>query len=231
MDFYKQRSTWWSGNCYHKEQLMAILDSPDVRAYAYICHDKCKNEKGENLKSHYHFLVQMTHEQRGSWFKAFNSEDMGIVFIEPTRSPIDAYKYLIHDTEKCRKEGKFLYPENERISTIEDFTGDEKDENENLELLNDISLRIDEKITWQEFIARKPKRIHMMSNIKTTYDLFYFERHGIRYFDKNTFYDRPHNFRPPTPPRLAPPAVPALPKTDKAVLTPIPPEDAESLPW
>jgi hypothetical protein len=179
MEFYKQRSTWWSGNCYHKEQLDAILGSPDVRAYAYILHDKCKNEKGENLKPHFHFLLQFTQTQRGSWFKAFTSEDMGIVFIEPTRSPIDAFNYLIHDTEKCKKEGKHLYDQSERISTIEDFKAEER-EDEHIGLFNDIIELLDDKILWFDLLQRKPKRIHMIANIKVAYDLLKTERYTQR---------------------------------------------------
>jgi hypothetical protein len=40
MDYYKQRATWWSGTCYHKEQLNHIISSTDIKAYAYILHDK-----------------------------------------------------------------------------------------------------------------------------------------------------------------------------------------------
>jgi len=175
MDFYKQRSTWWSGNCYHREQLDAMTNSSDVRSYAYILHDKCKNDNCENLKPHFHFLLQFTQTQRGSWFKSFSSEDMGIVFIEPTRSPIDAFNYLIHDTEKCKKENKYLYDASERISTIDDFTGDTR-ENEHDELCNDLFDLLDRKITWHDLIKRKPKRIYSISNISKAHELLSYER-------------------------------------------------------
>jgi len=207
MDFYKIISTWWSGNCYHLEQLKAIISSTDVKAYAYILHDKCPNDNGDGLKKpHYHFLVQLHKNQRGSWFKQFATEDMGIVFIEPTRSPEHAFNYLIHDTEKCRKEKAYLYDPSERISTIDDFTGDTK-ENEHDELCNDLFDRLDNKITWQELIRRKPKRIHMISNISKAYDLITNERNG-RHYDP--------------PPRAF------APHPEMRVLTPT---EAEGLPW
>jgi hypothetical protein len=54
MDKSKIYSTWWSGNCYHLEQLNAIINSVDVRAYAHILHDKCKKENSDELKKpHY----------------------------------------------------------------------------------------------------------------------------------------------------------------------------------
>ena len=98
MDYSKILSTWWSGTCYHLEQLNAIITSPDIKNYAYILHDKDKQENGELKKPHYHFLVQFARTQRGSWFKAFNTDDMGIVFYERSTIPESAYNYLIHDT-------------------------------------------------------------------------------------------------------------------------------------
>ena len=195
MDIYKTRSTWWSGNCYHLEQLTAIINSVDVRSYAYILHDKCKKENSEELKKpHYHFLVQLTKDQRGSWFKQFNGEDIGIVFIEPTRSPVNAFNYLIHDTEKCRKEKAYLYDPSERISTIEDFTSDEK-ENEHEELCKDLFALLDRKMTWHEFIRKNPKRIYSISSFSKAHELLSGERSGgYRYYEPQP---RPQ----PPPPR------------------------------
>jgi len=192
MDFSKITATWWSGNCYHLEQLNAIISSTDVRAYAYILHDKCKQENSDDLKKpHYHFLIQLHKNQRGSWFKQFSTEDMGIVFTQPCRVPESAFNYLIHDTDVCRKQSKTLYDPTERISTIDDFTGDDK-ENENDELYTDLIDLLNTKITWHTLIKKKPKRIHMISNIKVAYDMLYFERYGKRYFDTQPY-------RPPKP--------------------------------
>jgi len=183
MDLAKIMSTWWSGNCYHTEQLNAIIQSVDVRCYAYILHDKCPKDdgSGELKKPHYHFLVQLCKNQRGSWFKQFNSEDMGIVFIEPTRSPENAYNYLIHDTDKCRKEKAHLYDPSERVSTIDSFECDDKKDDEHDELCNDLFDRLDNKISWHELIRKKPKRIHMISNISKAYDLLSIERQDPRF--------------------------------------------------
>ena len=131
MDYSKVMATWWSGNCYHLEQLNAIISSTDIKSYAYILHDKCHKEDNTNelKKPHYHFLVQLHKNQRGSWFKQFKTEDMGIVFAQPCRVPESAYNYLIHDTDTCRKQKKFLYSEDERISTIDkdNFETEDKD--------------------------------------------------------------------------------------------------------
>ena len=108
------------------EQLNAIITSTDVKTYAYILHDKCLDENGEPKKPHYHFVVRLQRNQRGSWFKQFSTEDLGQVYYKPISFPQGAYDYLIHDTDDCRKKGKRLYDPSERISTIDDFTNDDK---------------------------------------------------------------------------------------------------------
>ena len=88
MNYNKIRATWWSGTCYHKEQLDLVIANTDVKNYAYILHDKDKQENSDELKKpHYHFLIQLQQKQRGSWFKQFASDDMGIVFAEPCFAP------------------------------------------------------------------------------------------------------------------------------------------------
>ena len=225
MDFSKILSTWWSGNCYHLEQLDAIIHSPDVKSYAYILHDKCKNENGELKKPHYHFLIQMNKNQRGSWFKAFATEDMGIVFYEPTRDPAHLFNYLIHDTDKCRKEQKHLYDPTERISTIDDFTGDIK-ENEQNELFDDIEKLVERKMSWHEFLKKKPKRIHMIGHISKATELIRSERYPQ--FDE--YAHRPSQHYDPRPiPRPLPPTNridkstgELIPITDKKILDDMP---------
>lgn len=172
MDYSKIYSTWWSGTCYHKEQLEMIITSIDVQSYAYILHDKDKQENSDELKKpHYHFLVHFQRNQRGAWFKAFSTDDMGQVFYERCSIPKSAFDYLIHDTPACKKAGKHLYDTSERISTIESLEPAEKDEDEHTVLYADIMSLVNKEITWGEFIKRKPKRIHMISNIKTAHDL------------------------------------------------------------
>jgi len=126
MEYQKLHSTWWSGICYHLEQLNAIITSTDVKSYAHILHDKCLDENGELKKPHYHYVIRLQRNQRGSWFKQFSTEDMGQVYYKPVSFPQGAYDYLIHDTDDCRKKNKRLYDPSERVSTIDDFTNDDK---------------------------------------------------------------------------------------------------------
>ena len=181
MDYTKMLSTWWSGNCYHLEQLNAIISSTDVKAYAYILHDKCPKDdgSGELKKAHYHYLIQLTKNQRGSWFKQFASEDMGLVFYKPVKCPESAYNYLTHDLPKCRKEGKFLYDESERTSTIDNFENQlsEKDE-EHLQHYIDLLELVEGNITWHQFLYKMPKRLHMIGNLHKSFIILYKERHS-----------------------------------------------------
>jgi hypothetical protein len=221
MDFYKIKATWWSGNCYHIEQLNAIISSTDIKGYSYILHDKDKNDDGTDKKPHYHFLVQFYTNQRGSWFKQFNSDDMGIVFIQTCYDPKQAFNYQIHDTPTARKQGKYLYDTSERISTIETFETIEKPD-ENTELFNDLMELLYNKTTWREFIQKKPKRIHMITNIRVAFETIFFETYGHRYCEIFPKFNK-HELAPKIPQskkELPPPKVELVPL----------PNDTE-LPW
>jgi len=114
------------------EQLNAIINSIDVKESAYILHDKCKQENSDELlKPHYHFLIRLEQIQRGSWFKQFSSQDMGLVFFEPTKSTRKSYDYLIHADEKSIREKKYRYDESERVSTITEFDNPDEDKKKN----------------------------------------------------------------------------------------------------
>lgn len=216
MDFTKIRSIWWSGTCYHKEQLDAIISSNDVESFAYILHDKDKKDDNpkELKKPHYHFLIHFYTNQRGAWFKSFASDDMGIVFAQPTNTQKAAFDYLIHDTPTARKQKKHLYAESERISTIDTFEAEEKID-ENLELYEDLLQLLNQQITWHDLIRKKPKRIHMIANIKVAFDMLFFETYGRRFFDigqhlnhKRQPHDRPPQYSQPHTPKLPPKLIP-----------------------
>ena len=171
MDYSKIKATWWNCTCYHLEQLNAIISSTDIRCYAYILHDKDKQPNSEELKKpHYHFLVQFYTNQRGAWFKKFASDDMGFVFAQPCYHPLGAFNYLTHHTPSAIKQGKHRYDDSEVTSTIDSFECEDKPD-EHMELYMDILDLLDNKISWNEFIRKKPKRIHMVGNIKIACEL------------------------------------------------------------
>ena len=122
-------STWWSCICYNIETLQFILLSTDIKNYAHAYHDKdIHPETGKPKEPHYHFLIQFMRNQRGSWFKRFLTDVSGNIMIEPTRDPLNSFNYLIHDTDRCRKEGQHQYDPNIRTSTFDnsDFDDFEK---------------------------------------------------------------------------------------------------------
>jgi hypothetical protein len=216
---YKIRATWWSGTCYHKEQLEKIIANTDVKNYAHILHDKDKNDDGTPKKPHYHFLIQLQQKQRGSWFKAFGSDDMGIVFAEPCFAPLGAFNYLTHDTPHAIKQGKFLYDPCERVSTIDNFESDDKLD-ETAELWADLIEVLEMRMSWFDFIQKKPKRLHMISNIHRAYGVLYFEKYGRPFYD----ISRPqrHEMRPHANHKIDRSTGELTPITDKKIIDDMP---------
>lgn len=176
MKFSKLQVTWWYGVCYHKEQLLEIINSPDIRNYSHILHDKDK-EPDSNVfkKPHYHFLIQFYRSRRGSWFNRFITNETGNVFYSPTNTPQNAYDYLLHATPSAIKAGKHLYDPSELISTIDKFDPIETVDKSS-KLFIDLLELLDGKITWHELIKRDPKRLHSIANIRRTYDILLYER-------------------------------------------------------
>jgi hypothetical protein len=146
---------------------------------------------------------------------------MGIVFIQTCYNPKSAFDYQIHDTPTARKQNKFLYDTTERISTIENFDTDEKPD-ENAELFNDLMELLYNKTTWREFIQKKPKRIHMITNIRVAFETLFRETYGYSYFQ---IYENQQRYIKRTKQELPPPKT-QVPKMEFVPL----PKDTD-LPW
>lgn len=92
-----------------------IVDNLDkIKKYAYAFHDK-----DEGKKPHTHIILAFTSDQTlMKYAKLFNTTEV---------TPLDKkglkpmYDYLIHDTSKCRLEGKFQYDPAIRKSNDELF--------------------------------------------------------------------------------------------------------------
>jgi hypothetical protein len=85
-----------------------------------------------------------------------------------------------------------------------------------MELYNDLIDLLNNKITWHELIKKKPKRIHMIANIKVAYDMLYFETYGHRFYDTTPYYIKQRHQISPKP---------QVPKID------IVPINDKGLPW
>lgn len=85
--------------------------------FAYCIHDKDLDKAKDSRKIHVHIIIVFpnttTYKFALSVFKklgvnAFNT-------CEPVINIRSKYEYLIHDTETCKKQGKYLYDKKERI--------------------------------------------------------------------------------------------------------------------
>lgn len=112
--------------------------SKHIKRYAYAYHDKdiwvedvfatdkdtgqiltnengepiVKHHKGEPKEPHFHLIVQLNQPRYpgavANWFTEYNNEN---TFCQPCigESLARTWKYLIHDSKKCREDGKYIY--------------------------------------------------------------------------------------------------------------------------
>lgn len=95
-----------------EEEIGDILQVP----YAYCIHNQCVDQQGEPRKNHVHIMIAYANT---TTYKAVMSvfEKLGTVNkVERVHNVRHMYNYLIHDTETCKKKGKHLYSQKERIT-------------------------------------------------------------------------------------------------------------------
>lgn len=93
-------------------------------AFAYCIHDKDKNGHDGDRKTHVHMIVctdssrnRTTANHIRNVFNRLSKENAKCCpVVKPVFNISRAYDYLIHDTEKARKEGKYLYDLKDRIT-------------------------------------------------------------------------------------------------------------------
>ena len=100
-----------------KDEIGDLLGYP----YAYCIHDKDKTKDGEQRKVHVHMILAFpnttTMKHAMSVFSRLSADGKkALNKIEIASSVRNAYNYLIHDTETCRKLKKHLYDKSERIT-------------------------------------------------------------------------------------------------------------------
>lgn len=108
----------------NKLQIAEVLErhSRQVRAYAYIEHNRDKNEDGTPKERHIHLLLKLvnntTVEAVRNWFRGYTDinglpiNTLGQAMHDITLS----FDYLTHETEQAIAEGKELYGKEEIIS-------------------------------------------------------------------------------------------------------------------
>lgn len=88
--------------------------------YAYCIHDKDFDSENDDRKLHVHLIIAFanstTYKHAVEVFSFLNaSGKSSFSTIESCRSIRYCYNYLIHDTDKAKKDGKHLYDKSERI--------------------------------------------------------------------------------------------------------------------
>lgn len=96
-----------------------VLDLDGLTHYAYCTHDRDFTKDGEVKKLHTHLLLYFD-ERVSSSYVAFWFHTLEIKIISRTNVS-NEWNYLIHDSDNCRKESKFLYSPDDRKSDCPDY--------------------------------------------------------------------------------------------------------------
>lgn len=112
------KDTWFIRTYCTKKQIEDILEMDDrIEWWRGITHDKDTKEDGTPKERHEHIIIKYKERIKGSTVynlfkgekdekgKEINSE------IQVCNSKSGSYKYLTHNTEKAKREGKYLYDE------------------------------------------------------------------------------------------------------------------------
>lgn len=83
----------------------------------YCVHDKDLNNKfSEHRKTHVHFVIAFPNTTTyNSVLKLFKKLSSTCSYVEEVINIRYIYDYLIHDTDTCKKQNKYLYSTDERI--------------------------------------------------------------------------------------------------------------------
>lgn len=112
----ESKTRYWTGILYPESMYMKPENMGDIiqHPYFYGIHNKDKADNGEPLKEHIHLCIlfpgPITYKNALS-----NFEELGqISKVERVKNVLHCWNYFIHDTDQAQKEGKFLYPEENR---------------------------------------------------------------------------------------------------------------------
>lgn len=100
-----------------ENQILAVLQKHDmqIKAYAYILHNRDINEDGSPKTEHFHLLIALvnatTVNSVRSWFDGFKDEKNEYIttLAQPINDVSGSYEYLTHNTEGAKAENKYLY--------------------------------------------------------------------------------------------------------------------------
>lgn len=121
---YGKNRQWWAVlyNENMREDWEDEISNLVQLPFAYCVHDKgLEIEKDERRKVHTHLILvwpsTTTYKHAMEVFSALNAPGKtSFNTIEPVYNARGCYDYLIHDTEDCRKKGKYLFDKEERVT-------------------------------------------------------------------------------------------------------------------
>lgn len=93
----------------HQIESVLLQHDRQVKSYAYITHDKC------NKEVHAHLLLCLINNTTcnaiQNWFSGFEDEKgLSInTLVQPMHDLYGSFKYLTHETEQAKTEGKYVY--------------------------------------------------------------------------------------------------------------------------
>lgn len=165
MDYGKNRQ--WTAVLYNENMLNGWHEELDTLVqlpYAYCVHDKgLALESGEHRKVHTHMILvwpaPTTYKHACEVFNRLSAPGKtAFSKIEPVYSARQMYDYLIHDTADCRKKGKYIFSQEERITGNNYDIGayeqvSQQDKNEMFDKLTDMILAY-EITNYADFIIR-----------------------------------------------------------------------------
>lgn len=129
-----------------KEQIEDIFQYDErVKWWRAICHDKDTDEVGNPKIAHTHIVVEFNNRIKASTVKNLFkglTDDKGEKInteLKQCRSKAGCYKYLTHNTEKAKGEGKYQYNEDEVFGNGEIDLANEGNE-KYLKILSDMQM-------------------------------------------------------------------------------------------
>lgn len=121
--FMSENAKYWCGICYPENMIDNWRDEIDdliQLPYAYCQHDRDHNIDGEERITHVHLMIAFRNTTTMKHVLSVCNllSKPGKKCCSTVKKVIDirhAYDYLIHDTEKSKKLGKYLYSPKDRI--------------------------------------------------------------------------------------------------------------------
>ena len=118
------KARFWTSVLYlenMREDWRDVIDDVLQVPFAYCIHDLDRDSKSEHRKDHVHVILAFpnttTYNHAMNVFELLSAEGKKASnTCQAVVSIRNVYDYLIHDTQKCREQGKHLYDASERIT-------------------------------------------------------------------------------------------------------------------